>query len=96
MAEHIDTLVILGAGGDLTARLLLPGVASYLGSARGAKLTVIGVDRGEMTPAQWQARVTAAEMASRSLRATRSASSSLRKRGHSRVVSIITLRCSVR
>lgn len=60
MAEHIDTLVILGAGGDLTARLLLPGVASYLGSARGAKLNVIGVDRGEMTPAQWQARVTGA------------------------------------
>jgi len=60
MAERIDTLVILGAGGDLTARLLLPGVASYLGSARGSKLTVIGVDRDPMTPAQWHERVTAA------------------------------------
>ncbi len=61
MAEQrIDTLLILGAGGDLTNRLLLPGVASYLGSQRAAKLTVIGVDRGEVTAAQWQERVTAA------------------------------------
>ncbi len=59
MAERIDNLLILGAGGDLTSRLLLPGVASYLGSARGAKLTVIGVDRGEVTPAQWHERVAA-------------------------------------
>ncbi|HPG75208.1 MAG TPA: glucose-6-phosphate dehydrogenase, partial [Rhodoglobus sp.] len=60
MAERIDTLLILGAGGDLTSRLLLPGVASYLGSERGEKLTVIGVDRGEVTPAQWRERVTTA------------------------------------
>jgi len=42
VAERIDTLLILGAGGDLASRLLLPGVASYLGSERGEKLTVIG------------------------------------------------------
>lgn len=60
MAELIDTLLILGAGGDLTSRLLLPGVASYLGSKHGAKLTVIGVDRGEVTEAQWRERVTTA------------------------------------
>ena len=28
----IDSLVILGAGGDLTSRLLLPGLASLLAS----------------------------------------------------------------
>ena len=60
MAERIDTLLILGAGGDLASRLLLPGVASYLGSERGERLTVIGVDRGEVTPAQWRERVTTA------------------------------------
>ena len=60
MAERIDTLLILGAGGDLTSRLLQPGVASYLGSERGERLTVIGVDRGEVTPAQWRERVTTA------------------------------------
>ena len=42
MAERIETLIILGAGGDLTSRLLLPGIASFLGSARSADLTVIG------------------------------------------------------
>ena len=31
-ASHIETLVILGAGGDLTSRLLLPGLGSLLAS----------------------------------------------------------------
>ena len=57
---RIDTLVILGAGGDLTSRLLLPGLASLLASSRGEKLQLIGVDRGEMTDAAWRSRVRAA------------------------------------
>ena len=60
MAERIDTLVILGAGGDLTSRLLLPGLASYLGSSRGTELLVIGVDRAEQTDAAWREKVKAA------------------------------------
>jgi glucose-6-phosphate 1-dehydrogenase len=60
VAERIDTLLILGAGGDLTARLLLPGVASYLASPRASALTVIGVDRDEQTPARWRERITTA------------------------------------
>ncbi len=60
VAERIDTLVILGAGGDLTSRLLLPGLASYLGSSRGSELQVIGVDRAELTDAQWREKVTMA------------------------------------
>ena len=60
MAQRIDTLVILGAGGDLTGRLLLPGLASLLGSSRGESLTLIGVDRGEMSDAQWRTKVKAA------------------------------------
>ncbi|CAN5147589.1 glucose-6-phosphate dehydrogenase [soil metagenome] len=57
MAQNIGTLVILGAGGDLTSRLLLPGLASLLGSSRGKDLQLIGVDRGDLTDAQWRARV---------------------------------------
>lgn len=60
MAERIETLIILGAGGDLTSRLLLPGIASFLGSARSADLVVIGVDRDDRTPAQWRKTVTTA------------------------------------
>jgi glucose-6-phosphate 1-dehydrogenase len=56
----IETLVILGAGGDLTSRLLLPGLASLLASSRGRELTLIGVDRGELSDAAWHAKVTKA------------------------------------
>ncbi len=64
--ERIDTLVILGAGGDLASRLLLPGLASLLASTRGEKLQLIGVDRGEMTDAAWRSRVRTAFAAFRS------------------------------
>lgn len=70
MVDRIDTLVILGAGGDLTSRLLLPGVASFLGSARSAALEIIGVDRDPMTAAAWRERVTTAFAADKSKNAT--------------------------
>jgi glucose-6-phosphate 1-dehydrogenase len=57
MSENIGTLIILGARGDLTSRLLLPGLASLLGSSRGEALNLIGVDRDEMTDDQWRSRV---------------------------------------
>ena len=57
MAAPIETLVILGAGGDLTSRLLLPGIASLLASSRGTEIRLIGVDRGAMTDAAWKRRV---------------------------------------
>jgi len=60
MVDRIDTLVILGAGGDLTTRLLLPGIASFLGSARSAPVSVIGVDRDAMTDAAWREKVATA------------------------------------
>jgi len=56
-ASRIDTLIILGAGGDLTSRLLLPGLASLLSSSRGEQLQLIGVDRAPMTDARWQSLV---------------------------------------
>lgn len=55
--ERIETLIILGAGGDLTSRLLLPGLASFLTSDEAQSLALIGVDRQEMDDAAWQKRV---------------------------------------
>jgi glucose-6-phosphate 1-dehydrogenase len=55
--SRIDTLIILGAGGDLTSRLLLPGLASLLASSRGQELQLIGMDRAAVTDARWQASV---------------------------------------
>jgi len=56
-ASGIDTLIILGAQGDLTSRLLLPGLASLLSSSRGQQLQLIGVDRAPLSDARWQALV---------------------------------------
>ncbi|GAB3605924.1 glucose-6-phosphate dehydrogenase [Conyzicola nivalis] len=60
MTDRIDTLIVLGAGGDLASRLLLPGLASLLASPRGEAVQLIGVDRGEVTDAAWQSTVSAA------------------------------------
>jgi glucose-6-phosphate 1-dehydrogenase len=51
------TLLILGAGGDLTHRLLLPGLASLLTVEPGRQLRVVGADRVDLSAAQWRARV---------------------------------------
>ncbi|MHC5795940.1 glucose-6-phosphate dehydrogenase [Lacisediminihabitans sp. FW035] len=57
MTDHIGTLVILGAGGDLTKRLLLPGLGQLLGSSRGYDLRLIGVGFDPMTDVEWRSRV---------------------------------------
>jgi glucose-6-phosphate 1-dehydrogenase len=59
MDTHQRTLLIFGAGGDLTSRLLLPGIGQLLSSARGASFELIGVDRDARSDADWQARVRA-------------------------------------
>lgn len=50
-------MLILGAGGDLTHRLLLPGLASLLVAEPSRDVRVVGADRTELTQAQWQDRV---------------------------------------
>ncbi|MBK4346566.1 glucose-6-phosphate dehydrogenase [Lacisediminihabitans changchengi] len=60
MSHGIGTLIILGAGGDLTARLLLPGLGQWLQSSRGHNVELLGVGYDPMTDADWRARVTAA------------------------------------
>ena len=57
MTQRIQTLVVLGAGGDLTERLLLPGLASYLVSDRAHDLTLLGADRAERSTADWRSAV---------------------------------------
>ncbi|MCU1535146.1 MAG: glucose-6-phosphate dehydrogenase, partial [Glaciihabitans sp.] len=58
MSRTQRTLVILGASGDLTARLLLPGLGQFLASRTGLDLQLIGVGGEEMTDAAWRRRVT--------------------------------------
>jgi glucose-6-phosphate 1-dehydrogenase len=59
MTESIGTLVILGAGGDLSKRLLLPGVGQLLASGRGEPFRVLGVGQDTMTDDEWRERVAA-------------------------------------
>ena len=51
------TLLILGAGGDLTHRLLLPGLASLLTAEPERDVRVVGADRTDLTQEQWQDRL---------------------------------------
>jgi len=60
MSHGIGTLVILGAGGDLTARLLLPGLGQWLESSRGHDVELLGVGYDPMTDAEWRERVSGA------------------------------------
>ncbi|MGN6780983.1 MAG: glucose-6-phosphate dehydrogenase [Marmoricola sp.] len=58
MADTVlGTLLILGASGDLTSRLLLPGLATLQASERGRPLKLVGAGMEDFTPAQWKTRV---------------------------------------
>ena len=50
------TLVVLGAGGDLTARLLLPGLAGLV-NRRKVSVSLIGSDRVDWDDDRWRDRV---------------------------------------
>ncbi|TCL82552.1 MULTISPECIES: glucose-6-phosphate dehydrogenase [unclassified Rathayibacter] len=51
------TIAILGAGGDLTERLLLPGLGRVAELARDSELTLIGAARTPQTDDEWQGLV---------------------------------------
>lgn len=51
------TLLILGAGGELTHRLLLRGIATLLMAEQDRTLRIVGSDRVEMTPAECKSRI---------------------------------------
>jgi glucose-6-phosphate 1-dehydrogenase len=59
MSTPRRTLVILGASGDLTARLLLPGLGQLISQRSDLEIELIGVGSVPMTNAQWRKRVTA-------------------------------------
>ena len=80
-SSGIETLIILGAGGDLTSRLLLPGLASLLASSRGQSVQLIGVDRAPLSDAKWQAQVAKAFKATPSALADRVAKKSFYLQG---------------
>ncbi|GAA1423671.1 glucose-6-phosphate dehydrogenase [Agrococcus citreus] len=51
------TLLILGASGDLTSRLLLPGIATLLREQPTRRLQVVGADLRELAADDWRDRV---------------------------------------
>lgn len=55
----MKTLLILGATGDLTGRLLLPGLARLVAHGRAAGLTLAGAGSNPWTQEQWLERVDA-------------------------------------
>lgn len=57
MPESTSTLVILGASGDLTHRLLLPGLGSLLRNGPGLDVQLIGAAADDLTAQQWHDRV---------------------------------------
>ncbi|MCK0112894.1 glucose-6-phosphate dehydrogenase [Ornithinimicrobium sp. F0845] len=53
MSEPTTTLLILGASGDLTKRLLLPGLGSLLEVEAERPVRVVGADRADLTQEAW-------------------------------------------
>ena len=54
---HEQTIVILGASGDLTSRLLLPGLASLVDSGHTGDLLLIGSSVDDWSQEDWRERV---------------------------------------
>jgi glucose-6-phosphate 1-dehydrogenase len=53
----VKTLLILGASGDLTGRLLLPGLARLVAKGRAGGLNLVGAGSDPWSPEEWQDRV---------------------------------------
>jgi len=61
MTGSIETLLVLGASGDLAGRLLLPAVGQLLDSPEGpAALTLVGAGSEVWDEVTWRERVTSA------------------------------------
>ncbi|TCC53487.1 glucose-6-phosphate dehydrogenase [Kribbella capetownensis] len=57
-SQFNQTLLILGASGDLSARLLLPGLGALLTSWDGESIGLVGSDMKDWDDARWRAQVT--------------------------------------
>lgn len=53
----VTTLLILGASGDLTSRLLLPGLGSLLAVEPQRRVRVVGADRAELSEQDWHDKI---------------------------------------
>ena len=56
-SKALQTLLILGASGDLTARLLLPGLGSLLEAGEASNLLLLGSGSDDMDRGDWRSRV---------------------------------------
>ncbi|MEO5723620.1 MAG: glucose-6-phosphate dehydrogenase [Ilumatobacteraceae bacterium] len=56
-SERRQTLVIIGAQGDLTSRLLLPGLGGLVAASSMADLVLVGSGRGAWSDEQWRSVV---------------------------------------
>jgi glucose-6-phosphate 1-dehydrogenase len=54
MTQRVDTLLIFGASGDLTARLLLPGLGQLLSDQPNRRLDLIGVGSVDWSDDEWR------------------------------------------
>src|SRR6185369_6693413 len=54
------TVVIFGASGDLSSRLLLPGLGSLLAGPRASSVRIIGTGRSPLAADEWTDRVRSA------------------------------------
>ncbi|WP_154795288.1 glucose-6-phosphate dehydrogenase [Occultella kanbiaonis] len=55
--DSVNTLLILGASGDLTNRLLLPGLGSLLAAEPERQVRVVGADIADLSEQDWAERV---------------------------------------
>ncbi|WP_072314714.1 glucose-6-phosphate dehydrogenase [Agrococcus sp. Marseille-P2731] len=56
-SQPATTLLILGASGDLTSRLLLPGIATLLQIEPQRRVEIVGADLRQLSDADWAGRV---------------------------------------
>ncbi|MEA5456562.1 glucose-6-phosphate dehydrogenase [Sinomonas sp. JGH33] len=55
--QPVRSLLILGASGDLTGRLLFPGLARLIATGRHEGLTIVGAGHEDWSAEQWSERV---------------------------------------
>jgi glucose-6-phosphate 1-dehydrogenase len=60
MSANSQTLLILGASGDLTRRLLLPGFGSLVAAGHADSILLLGTGYDELEPGEWRSRVAGA------------------------------------
>ncbi len=61
--QDVTTLLIFGASGDLTSRLLLPGLGSLLAVEPERRVRVVGADRAELSTQDWHNKISSAMQA---------------------------------